>query len=159
MIDATGFNIFWTMGGIILGIVSHLMMAGSLPCQTLSPYLVGVVYSFSYNIIGSAVRAIPVMIIKDNQLSTAYGFFHSAFNLALSVIALTSGVIIDYSGYFAVEIFFSFCLGVAFLLALVLPSMNPLPQISTSTCFVGNISRTRILCFSEGLYSESESFR
>ena len=119
MIDATGFNIFWTMGGIILGIVSHLMMAGSLPCQTLSPYLVGVVYSFSYNIIGSAVRAIPVMIIKDNQLSTAYGFFHSAFNLALSVIALTSGVIIDYSGYFAVEIFFSFCLGVAFLLALV----------------------------------------
>ena len=118
LIDIIGYNIFWSQGCIILAIISHLVIMLSAN-QTFIPYLSAVIYSFSYTIFGSAIWPIPAYIIKEHQLTTAFGFMQCPFNLGLSILPIVIGVVIDRAGYFAAEVLNILLLYGALLLTII----------------------------------------
>ena len=65
----TGHNIYWVIGSLILGIVSHAMLMFTF----VSVYIPVVLLSISLSILASSIWPMLSTIVPKNQLATAYG--------------------------------------------------------------------------------------
>ena len=104
IVNAIGYHILWTIGGIISGLIVHIILLASNPGLTYVPYITGTIYSISFTMINSAYWPIPGLIVDENQIATAYGINNSTSNLFWGLLAIVSGFIIDNFGYLVLEL-------------------------------------------------------
>ena len=109
LINAVGYHSSWSILGVLTALAAHvtLLVSGQ---QWFIPYLAGVFYSFSYTVTVPSLYCIPCIFIEPSQTATAYGFIHCAYNLAMSLLAVVTGLLVDYAGYFMLELMFSLIL-------------------------------------------------
>ena len=103
IVNAIGYHILWTIGGIISGLIVHIILLASNPGLTYVPYITGTIYSISFTMATAAYWPIPGLIVDENQIATAYGIISSAINLYWGILAIVTGIIIDNIGYLVLE--------------------------------------------------------
>ena len=104
IVNVIGYHILWTIGGIISGLIVHIILLASNPGLTYAPYITGIIYSVSYTLIIASYWPIPGLIVDKNQVATAYGIVSGAINLYWGIVAIITGIIIDNLGYFVLEL-------------------------------------------------------
>lgn len=148
IVNAVGYHLLWAMGGIFSGLVVHLILVTSNPGVTYVPYLTGAIYSFSYILFGVSFWPIAGLIVKENQIATAYGIITSANNLFWGLMSIFSGLIIDNTGYFVLEIvyiLFLYLVLMVAVLALMIDRVSKKPVVNApgtwnmSACFIACI--------------------
>ena len=109
LINAVGYHSSWSILGVATALAAHvtLLVSGQ---QWFIPYVAGVIYSASYTITIPSLYSIPCIFIEPTQTATAYGFLHCAYNLAMSLLSVVTGLLVDYAGYFMLELMFSLLL-------------------------------------------------
>lgn len=117
IVDWTGFLIYWGLSSFVLSIGAHLLLVVTLGSSFI-PFVVTSINGMSYSIMDTAVKPTIAMLVDNHQLSTAYGILASCCNIAYAMVDLISGLIIDGSGYFVLEVFLMIILsfGAVFLL-------------------------------------------
>ena len=106
LINALGYHSSWSILGILTALAAHLTLLFSGQ-QWFIPFVVGVIYSISYTITSTSLYTIPSIFIEPSQTSTAYGFVHCAYNLMMSLLSVVTGLLVDYAGYFILELMLS----------------------------------------------------
>ena len=104
IVNAIGYHILWTIGGIISGLIVHIVLLASNPGLTYVPYITGIMYSFSFTIFAASYWPLAGLIVEANQIATAYGILLSTQNLFWAVFSIVSGAVIDSIGYFVLEV-------------------------------------------------------
>ena len=107
VINAVGYHLLWTISGLAIAVIAHLMLLLSNPGLTYIPYLASVIYSISYTLLGSSYWPLIGFLVEANQIGTAYGIVLGIHNLFWGLLAIVSGAIIDNNGYFVLEIMYS----------------------------------------------------
>ncbi|KAL5004333.1 hypothetical protein ScPMuIL_017789 [Solemya velum] len=116
VVDRTGKNLFWVILGTLVTIGCHALLAFT----TITPYVAMSIMGVSYSILASSLWPIVSLIVKNNQLGTAYGIMQAIQNLGLAVISLVAGMIVDSKGYLLLEVFFLAWLCVALITGVLL---------------------------------------
>lgn len=135
LVDATGRNIYWGMLGTLVAMASHLLFGGSLPNSVVIPYLSGVLSSLSYSFFASGIWPLPALMVREQQVATAYGLLKCPYHISMSIMTVASGIIIDKAGYFLLEVFFFLVLYLALALLfclLILDTMSDTPTVNIS---------------------------
>ena len=73
------------------------------------PFIAGITYSVAHSFFTNAMYPLPIFIVQEHQLTTAYSLFDVQYSLAFApwLISLrTSGFIIDYLGFLLLQIYF-----------------------------------------------------
>ena len=104
IVNAIGYHILWTIGGIFSGLIVHIILLASNPGLTYVPYITGTIYSISYTLIAASYWPIPGLIVDKNQIATAYGINNATSSLFWGLLAIITGIIIDNFGYFVLEL-------------------------------------------------------
>ena len=107
IVNAIGYHILWTIGGIISGLIVHIILLASNPGLTYVPYITGTIYSISYTLIAASFWPIAGLIVDENQIATAYGIIGSTNNLFWGLLSIITGIVIDNIGYFVLEIVYT----------------------------------------------------
>ncbi|XP_076824533.1 lysosomal dipeptide transporter MFSD1-like [Clavelina lepadiformis] len=116
LVDRLGYNISWVLIAVLTTLFSH----GLLGFTFLNPWFAMCVMGVSYSLLACALWPMVSYVVPLHQLATAYGFMQSIQNLGLAVISQVSGLILDSSGYFMLEIFFCICVSAALIATLLL---------------------------------------
>jgi len=109
LIDKTGRNITYCLLSIIASAGCHALLTFTM----LSPYIAIITLGVAYSLLASALWPIAALVIPEYQLGTAYGLMQAIQNLGLALITLAAGSIVDDYGYYYLELFFMFWLGLA----------------------------------------------
>ena len=115
-LDFMGYNIVWAAFGLSLALAAHLLYAGGNGQMPFVPFLAGTMYSLSYSIFTTAVYPIPVFIVQEHQLTTAYSLYNMEYCLSFSLISLFTGFFIDYFGFLLLEAYFIALMSLALVL-------------------------------------------
>ena len=115
MIERTGFHMSWALMGYILIFGAHVLFLFSNGIFYI-PFVANAIIGISNSCFEAAIWVIPALLVKDNQLSTAYGIFEAVANAGYTMVNLISGELIDNYGYFAQEVFFLCLLAIGILL-------------------------------------------
>ncbi len=116
IIDQVGFYISWGLfGGLGIMFGGHVLFCFSSD-YTYIPFLGNVLIGISYICFNTAMRAVPTVLVSENQLVTAFGILESFQSMGYSVTDIVVGVLIDGYGYFVQEIFLM-CLVLAGIVA------------------------------------------
>ena len=107
VVNAVGYHLLWTISGLAIAVIAHLMLLLSNPGLTYMPYLASVIYSISYTLFSSSFWPLVGFLVEGNQVGTAYGIYLGVQNLFWGLLSIFSGVIIDNNGYFISEILYS----------------------------------------------------
>ena len=99
LINWTGFNIYWSIGGMLAMFSTHLVYLLSSRSLFI-PYITNGALGLSFGCIYTALWAAPSFLVNDNQLVTVYGILEAGVNLGLAVTNMASGQVIDTYGYF-----------------------------------------------------------
>lgn len=126
-INHVGRHTSWTIAGVLFALATHLILLISGK-QLFAPYLAGVVYSISYAITIPSLYCIPGIVIDPSQTATAYGFVHCSYNIVMTVLAIVSGILIDYFGYLILELMFSITLYLMLILSIILWALYSTPR-------------------------------
>lgn len=105
LISGTGLMLYWGGFGIILGLASHWLYVFTTVDTKGLVYLASIIYSLSFSVFVISTIGIPGKLVEKEQLSTAYGFMKAIDNLGFAMISLVTGIIIDSTGYFIMEVF------------------------------------------------------
>ena len=119
LVDRLGFNSVWAIVGLLIALCTHLMLMVSYG-QKMFPFIAGIMYSISYTLIGPSLIPLPALLVRDNQVATAYGILKSTYNFIFSVLTITTGVLVDNVGYMILELFFTFLLYLAIMILVIL---------------------------------------
>lgn len=106
LVDSCGYTGYWSIFSVLLFLLATIVLVVS-PQYILIPFIGSTVSSLSYTLFTVSLLPLPVYLVQQNQLSTAYGFVRFLTNATLSIITVISGVLIDHYGYFILELFFS----------------------------------------------------
>ncbi|XP_037510864.1 major facilitator superfamily domain-containing protein 1-like [Rhipicephalus sanguineus] len=101
LVDLLGRNLIWVTVAVFGTLAAH----GLLAFTFLNPWVAMVLMGLMYSLLACAFWPLVAMVIPEHQLGTAYGIMQSVQNLGLAVIAMVSGMIVDSSGYFVLEVF------------------------------------------------------
>ena len=125
-LDLIGYNIVFAVVGLMIALLAHVLYIGSDDTMLCTPFLVGTIYSLSYSISSTSLWPIPVFIVQEHQLTTAYSIFNMEFCLCLSLISFFTGFLIDNVGFFFLEIYFIILLffACAFLSVVILIDLS-----------------------------------
>uniref|UniRef100_A0A1X7UXG6 Lysosomal dipeptide transporter MFSD1 n=1 Tax=Amphimedon queenslandica TaxID=400682 RepID=A0A1X7UXG6_AMPQE len=107
VVNAIGYHLLWTISGLAIAVIVHLILLLSNPGLTYIPYIASIIYSISYTILGSSYWPLVGFLVETNQIGTAYGIVLGVHNLFWGLLAIVSGVIIDKNGYFVLEMMYS----------------------------------------------------
>ncbi|EEC07925.1 transport protein, putative, partial [Ixodes scapularis] len=102
LVDLVGRNLLWVTVAVVGTLVSH----GLLAFTFINPWVAMVYMGLNYSLLACAFWPLVAMVIPERQLGTAYGMMQSVQNLGLALISMVSGMIVDSSGYFMLEVFF-----------------------------------------------------
>ena len=134
LVDRLGFNSIWGIVGLLIAFNTHLMLMVSYG-QRLFPFIAGIMYSISYTLIGPSLIPLPALLVRENQVATAYGILKSTYNFVFSVLTITTGVLVDNVGYMILELFFTFLLYLAIIILMTLSIidwMSPEKKVNIS---------------------------
>uniref|UniRef100_A0A8C4R5R2 Lysosomal dipeptide transporter MFSD1 n=1 Tax=Eptatretus burgeri TaxID=7764 RepID=A0A8C4R5R2_EPTBU len=106
IVDIVGKNVMWVLLSVGTTLGSHCLLAFTF----LNPWVAMVIMGCSYSMLACSLWPIVAFVVESHQLGTAYGFMQSIQNLGLAVVSISSGAILDSSGYFMLELFFCACL-------------------------------------------------
>ena len=120
LVDGIGFKVFWCVGGVSLALITHVTFITSSPQSFYLPYIIGLIGSLSYSILGASVWALPAYVIPKEQIATAYGITICFHNLGMSVLTVFIGFLIDNAGYMISELFYSLIVYIGLLLTIYL---------------------------------------
>ena len=120
LVDGIGFKVFWCVGGVSLALITHVTFMTSSPQSFYLPYIIGLISSLSYSILGASVWALPAYVIPKHQIATAYGITVCFHNLGMSILTVFVGFLIDNAGYIISELFYSLVVYIGLLLTLYL---------------------------------------
>uniref|UniRef100_L7LXT9 Lysosomal dipeptide transporter MFSD1 n=1 Tax=Rhipicephalus pulchellus TaxID=72859 RepID=L7LXT9_RHIPC len=101
LVDLLGRNLIWVTVAVFGTLAAHSLLAFTF----LNPWVAMVLMGLMYSLLACAFWPLVAMVIPERQLGTAYGIMQSVQNLGLAVIAMVSGMIVDSSGYFVLEVF------------------------------------------------------
>jgi len=116
IIDLVGFNTLWVTFAICSTIGAHMLMTFSF----INPFLAMSIMGVSYSLLAASLWPMVALIVPKQQLGSAYGLMQSVQNLGLAVISLLTGFLVDYAGYFVLEVFFLGMLCLALIASLLL---------------------------------------
>ena len=119
MIDRTGFHMSWALMGYILMFGAHVLFLLSNGLFYI-PFVANAIIGISHSCFNAAIWVAPALLVKDNQLSTAYGILEAVSHFGYAVVDLIAGQVIDNFGYFAQEVFFLCFLTIGILLLVLL---------------------------------------
>ena len=105
LIGITGYNGYWGMLGSLIFGGANVLLATSHQ-YTFMPYLGSFLISASYSLFNVSILAVPVYLVKKNQLSLSYGIMTSMFSLTFSVLTIVAGILIDQAGNLMLEILY-----------------------------------------------------
>lgn len=105
LIDTIGYNGTWAMAGILLATGTHLLLMLSNGLSYL-PYISGMMYSIAYTLWYPAIFPLIAVLVNEKQVTTAYGFTFSILSVAYAILAVITGVLVDYNGYMILELCF-----------------------------------------------------
>ena len=123
LVDRLGFNSIWAIVGLLIALSTHLMLMVSYG-QRLLPFIAGIMYSISYTLIGPSLIPLPALLVRENQVATAYGILKSTYNIVFSVLTIATGVLVDNVGYMILELFFTFLLYLTIMILVTLSIIN-----------------------------------
>ena len=131
LFDWTGYKLFWGLGGVVLAILGHALLAFT-GAAFFWPILATMLLGISFSIYVTAVWLQVFLLVQEHQSATAYGVLNCGVQLGQGVAALTIGVIVDRFGYFLVEILFIILghLTLALIFALYLTAKGRILNIS-----------------------------
>ena len=148
IVNAIGYHILWTIGGIISGLIVHIILLASNPGLTYVPYITGTIYSVSHVLFATSFLPIPGLIVEENQLATAYGIIISIYNLSWGSLSILSGIIIDNAGYFVLETVYISLFDLVLMIALLVLMIDTVSRRrvanapgmwSISTCLITSL--------------------
>eukprot|EP00092_Neocalanus_flemingeri_P022365 GFUD01024256.1.p1 GENE.GFUD01024256.1~~GFUD01024256.1.p1 ORF type:complete len:476 (-),score=103.76 GFUD01024256.1:150-1577(-) len=114
LIDKTGKNLSWVLMAVAVSAISHCLLAFTY----VNPYLSVILLGVAYSILASALWSLPVLLVPDHQLGTAFGIMQALQNLGTALITMGAGTIVDKYGYFWLEVFFIAWLKVSLISAI-----------------------------------------
>ena len=117
LMDITGYNIIWSIIGLLFAMATHGSYIVSDSQMFFVPFVAAISYSLSYSIFVTAIYPLPVLLIQEHQLTTAYSLFNLQYCVAFSVISVITGFLIDHKGFLILEVFY--ILLVCFMLCLI----------------------------------------
>ncbi|KAK8784744.1 hypothetical protein V5799_008891, partial [Amblyomma americanum] len=120
LVDLLGRNLIWVTVAVFGTLAAH----GLLAFTFLNPWVAMVLMGLMYSLLACAFWPLVAMVIPEHQLGTAYGIMQSVQNLGLAVIAMVSGMIVDSSGYFILEVFLMAWLCCSLIACLLLLIVN-----------------------------------
>lgn len=120
LVDLLGRNLIWVTVAVFGTLAAH----GLLAFTFLNPWIAMVLMGLMYSLLACAFWPLVAMVIPERQLGTAYGIMQSVQNLGLAVIAMVSGMIVDSSGYFVLEVFLMAWLCCSLIACLLLILVN-----------------------------------
>ena len=107
IVNAIGYHLLWTISGIAIAVIAHLILLLSNPGLIYMPYIASIIYSISYTLFSSSFWPLVGFLVEGSQVATAYGIYLGVQNLFWGLLAIVSGVIIDNNGYLVLEIMYS----------------------------------------------------
>ena len=119
VIQNVGWNVYWGLFGTLLGTLSHLLFNVTGDCIVV-PFLLAILFAFSYSFFGISIIPLPALIVQDHQLTTAYSLFNMLYSVMYTGISVVTGTIIDRVGYMWLEVYFCLVMSVASLLLIIL---------------------------------------
>ncbi|CAN8021308.1 unnamed protein product [Ixodes persulcatus] len=120
LVDLVGRNLLWVTVAVVGTLVSH----GLLAFTFFNPWVAMVYMGLNYSLLACAFWPLVAMVVPERQLGTAYGMMLSVQNLGLALISMVSGMIVDSSGYFMLEVFFLAWVCCALIACLLLLMVN-----------------------------------
>lgn len=129
LINIMGHHASWSLLGAAMATSTHVLLLMSNGSQSFVPYLAGGLYSVSYAITIPSLYSIPGLVVSPNQTSTAYGIVHCCYNIVVSILSVASGVLIDYAGYFVLELTFSLLHYIMVTMSLILVVIYKTPKV------------------------------
>ena len=120
LMDITGYSIVWGIAGLLLGIVTHGLYITSVSEMSFIPYVAAIMYSLSYSIFVTAMYPIPVLLVQEHQLATAYSLYNVQYCISFATTSVITGFLIDYNGFLFLETFFFLTLCFVFSLIIIL---------------------------------------
>lgn len=135
LIDTVGYNGTWAMAGVLLATGTHLLLMLSNGLSYL-PYISGMMYSIAYTLWYPAIFPLIAVLVNEKQVTTAYGFTFSILSVVYAVLAVITGVLVDYSGYMILELCFILihCLVILLMGALLLnDALSKDPRVNISS--------------------------
>ncbi|KAL3201555.1 hypothetical protein MRX96_012588 [Rhipicephalus microplus] len=120
LVDLLGRNLIWVTAAVFGTLAAHSLLAFTF----LNPWVAMVLMGLMYSLLACAFWPLVAMVIPEHQLGTAYGIMQSVQNLGLAVIAMVSGMIVDSSGYFILEVFLMAWLCCSLIACLLLVLVN-----------------------------------
>ncbi len=106
LMDITGYNIIWSIIGLLFAMATHGSYIVSDSQMFFVPFVAAISYSLSYSIFVTAIYPLPVLLIQEHQLTTAYSLYNLQYSVAFSVISVITGFLIDHNGFLILEVFF-----------------------------------------------------
>ena len=103
-IDYYGYNLVWGLIGIGFAIASNILYIVSGP-SLFVPFLAATLSSCAFSFFGTAMWVTPGLIVEKHKVTTAYGVTLSVVALAVALVSVISGVIIDQFGYLVLFLF------------------------------------------------------
>ena len=122
LMDITGYSIVWGIAGLLLGIVTHGLYITSVSEMSFIPYVAAIMYSLSYSFFVTAMYPIPVLIVQEHQLATAYSLYNVQYCISFATTSIITGFLIDHNGFLFLEVYFflMMCFIFSFMIILVL---------------------------------------
>lgn len=120
LIDWTGYNISWSLGGLLIACgsyIAYLFIDGKLQWI---PFVANITLGLSYSCVNTALWSAPPFLVQDHQLVTAYAVLEAGLNLGFAVTGVITGPLIDHYGYFVLGLFFMSLLMTSVLITVTL---------------------------------------
>ncbi|KAI0985725.1 hypothetical protein GJ496_010584 [Pomphorhynchus laevis] len=99
-VDKVGRNLLFITLSIIGTFIAHAMMAFSF----IHPLVAMIIFGFCYSFMSAFLWPMIVIIVPQSKIGTAYGLTFAVQNLGMALMNMSSGYIIDYRGYFSLQI-------------------------------------------------------
>ena len=123
-VDIVGYNLAWAQAGTSIGIVCHFLFI--VFNSSFLPYITSILFSASYSLFKVAMWPLIALMVEHHQLATAYGLLMSPYNMAFGTISILSGIVIDYIGYYYLELLYMLASYTTFLTLSLLMVMDAL---------------------------------
>ena len=136
LINWTGFNIYWSLGGMAVMFFAHLLYLIS-DASWFIPYVANSILGLSFSCINTALWSAPSFLVSKHQLVAVYGILEVTANLGLAITNMASGQVIDNYGYFFHQLvlpLFLLVVGILLLVFLICNLFGTGNQLIMSGC-------------------------
>ena len=121
--DKLGRHAFWILGSTFAMSYAHTLLSVAPEGATLAPLIAMIVIGMAYTVCAASLWPSVALLVKENELGTAYGTMTSVQNTGLALAPFIVGLITNdpnHPNYRYAELFFAGCGAISFTLCIVL---------------------------------------